>query len=218
MKKLRVFLVDDHPVVRAGLKMMVGGHAEMEVVGEAADGITAYERVVALSPDVVVMDVSLPGLNGHQLTERLNRDRPTVKVLTLTVHEDSGHIHQLLNAGARGYVLKRTVGDELVKAIQVVSEGGVYIDPAIATKIVSKVGRPRKSEGCHGLENELSDREKQVVREMASGFGNKEIAIRLDLSVKTVETYRARALEKLGLRSRAELVQYVRMCGWLAEV
>ena len=214
MPKLRVFLVDDHPVVREGLKAIVGAHPEMQIVGEAADGVTACESIAATLPDVVVMDVSIPGLNGYQVTEQLNRRCSSVKVLALTVHEDNGHVHQLFNAGARGYLLKRTLGDGLICAILAVVAGERYLDPALASKFASKVGRPRRTDQAILVENELSEREAEVVRQTASGYGNKEIAQKLNLSVKTVETYRSRAMEKLGLQSRAELVQYVRLRNW----
>jgi DNA-binding NarL/FixJ family response regulator len=218
MAKLRVFLVDDHPIVRDGLKAIIGEHPEVEVAGEAADGLTAYDGIVATQPDVVVMDVSLPGANGLQLTERLSREHPSIKVLTLTVHEENGYITELLKAGAKGYVLKRTVSSGLIQALQVVVAGGVYLDPNIASKLVSKIGRPSRTEGMLFTEIELSDREVEVVKQTAAGFGNKEIAARLDLSVKTIETYRARAMEKLGLQGRPDLVRYAQLRGWLKEV
>jgi DNA-binding NarL/FixJ family response regulator len=164
------------------------------------------------------MDVSMPGMNGFQTTERLTRDCPSVKVLALTVHDESGYINQLLRAGARGYVLKQTASGGLLQALEVVASGNVYLDPAVASKLVSKIGRPQRGAGEVLGAIELSDREVEVVRQTAAGYGNKEIASRLDLSVKTVETYRARAMEKLGLQGRAELVRYVKLRGWLEEV
>ena len=146
MAELRVFLADDHAVVREGLKALINAQPGMAVVGEAADGLDACERVPALRPDVVVMDVSMPGLTGSQATERLRRECPEVKVLALTVHEDKGYIRQLLAAGAAGYVLKRAAAEELIHAIRVVAAGGVYLDPTVAGKVVGRV-RPAAARG-----------------------------------------------------------------------
>jgi DNA-binding NarL/FixJ family response regulator len=216
MAELRVFLVDDHAIVREGLKALIAAQAGMTVVGEADDGLEACERVPGLNPDVVVMDVSMPGLTGAQATERLRKECPRVKVLALTVHEDKGYIRQLLAAGAAGYVLKRTAPEELVRAIRVVAAGQVYLDPGIAGKVVGGfVRRPTGTDSPNG--GELSDREAEVARLTAAGHSNKEIACRLELSVKTVETYRVRGMEKLGLASRAELVRYAVQQGWLQD-
>ena len=217
MSELRVFLADDHAVVREGLKALINAHPGMAVVGEAADGLTACEQVPGLRPDVVVMDVSLPGLTGSQATERLRRECPTARVLALTVHEDKGYLRQLLAAGAVGYVLKRAAAEELVRAIRAVAAGGVYLDPALAGKVVKGFVRQPTGRDTPAESDELSDREVEVVRLTAAGHSNKEIAARLDLSVKTVETYKARSLEKLGLRSRADLVSYALRRGWLQD-
>jgi DNA-binding NarL/FixJ family response regulator len=213
--EIRVFLADDHAVVREGLKTLIGTQPGMAVVGEAADGRLACEQVAGLMPDVAVLDVSMPGLSGCQATERLRRECPQVKVLALTVHEDRGYIRQLLAAGAAGYVLKRAAAEELVHAIRVVASGGTYLDPAVATKVVGGFVHRSSADGARAAE--LSDREVEVGRLTAAGYSNKEIAARLELSVKTVETYRARAMEKLGLQSRAELVRYAFHQGWLQD-
>jgi len=213
---LRVFLADDHFVVREGLKAVINAHPGMTVIGEAADGLTACEAVGRLRPDVVVMDVSMPGLTGSQATERLRAECPEVKVLALTVHEDKGYIRQLLAAGAAGYMLKRAAAEELIHAIRVVATGGVYLDPALAGKVVGGFVR-RGAVAAGAQEEELSDREAEVARLTASGYSNKEVAARIGLSIKTVETYRARAMEKLGLRSRNDLVRYAVQRGWLQD-
>ena len=215
MAEVRVFLADDHAIVRGGLKALINAQPGMVVVGEAADGLETCALVPTLQPDVVVMDVSMPGLTGSLATERLRRECPAVKILALTVHEDKGYIRQLLTAGASGYALKRAAPEELIRAIQVVAAGGMYLDPTVAGKVVGGfVKTPAKGAAKTG---ELSDREMEVARLTAAGHGNKEIAARLDLSVKTVETYRARSLEKLGLKSRAELVRYAFQQGWLQD-
>lgn len=214
MTELRVFLADDHAVVREGLKALIGAQPGMAVVGEAADGLDACEQVSRLRPDVVVMDVSMPGLTGAQATERLQRECPSVKVLALTVHEDKGYLRQLLGAGAAGYMLKRAAADELVRAIRVVAAGGVYLDPALAGKVVG--GFVGHALGDRPVAvGELSDREAEVIRLTAAGYGAKEVAARLNLSAKTVETYKSRALEKLGLETRADVVRYAAQRGWL---
>jgi DNA-binding NarL/FixJ family response regulator len=214
MTKLRVFLVDDHAVVREGLKSLINAQPDMAVSGEAGDGQTACEQVPQQRPDVVVLDVSMPGLSGAQVAERLKQECPQVKVLALTVHEDKGYLRKVLEAGAAGYVLKRAAAEELIRAIRTVAGGGVYLDPALAGKVVG--GFVRKPSGNAGHEEGLlSEREGEVVRLVAAGHSNKEIAGRLDLSVKTVETHKARSLEKLGLHSRADLVRYALQRGWL---
>jgi DNA-binding NarL/FixJ family response regulator len=213
---LRVFLADDHAVVREGLKALINSEPGMTVVGEASDGIAACESVRKLRPDVVVMDVSMPGLTGSQATERLRDECPLVKVLALTVHEDKGYIRQLLAAGASGYVLKRSAPEELIRAIRVVAAGEVYLDSAVAGKVVGAFVR-RAADGGTSVGTALSEREVEVARLTAAGHSNKEIATRLEIGMKTVETYRARAMEKLALKSRAELVRYAFQKGWLQD-
>jgi DNA-binding NarL/FixJ family response regulator len=216
VRELRIFLADDHAVVREGLKALISAQAGMVIVGEAADGLDACARVPELKPDVVVMDVSMPGLTGSEATERLRRECPQVKVLALTVHEDKGYIRQLLAAGAAGYVLKRTAPEELIRAIRVVAAGEVYLDSGVAGKVVGGfVRRAADTDTTFGAA--LSEREVEVARLTAAGHSHKEIAARLELSVKTVETYRSRAMEKLGLKSRAELVRYAFQKGWLKD-
>ena len=214
MKKLRLLLVDDHAVVREGLRSLLGTDSRFEIVGEAADGLTAISAVERLQPDVVVMDVSLPGMNGAQVTRRLKESQPDVRTLALTVHEEGGYLRSLMDAGASGYVLKRSAASELLRAIEVVGEGGTYLDSSIAGQLVSKLGQRRTALAPSSA---LSEREREVVRYVAHGYSNKEIAAKLDVSVKTVETYRYRATEKLGLHSRADLVRYAIDQGWLAD-
>jgi DNA-binding NarL/FixJ family response regulator len=214
MKKLRLLLVDDHAVVREGLRSLLGTDDRFEVVGEAVDGAAALDAAAHLHPDVVVMDVSMPGVSGAQLARRLKEQLPQVKTLALTVHEEGGYLRSLMDAGASGYVLKRSAASELVRAIEVVGEGGTYLDSAMAGQLVSKLGQRRTTAAASST---LSEREREVVRYVAHGYSNKEIAAKLDVSVKTVETYRYRATEKLGLHSRADLVRYAIDQGWLAE-
>jgi DNA-binding NarL/FixJ family response regulator len=216
MPKLRIFLADDHNVIREGLKALVNAQEDMEVVGEAADGLTACERVLELVPGVVVMDVSMPGLSGAMATARLKQARPEIRVVGLTVHEDKTYLRQLLEAGASGYVLKRADADDLIRAIRTVAGGGTYLDPVVAGKVVGGFvhGPPAPGESRG---NVLSDREEEVLRLIAKGHTNKDIAGSLGISVKTVETYKTRSMEKLGLGSRAEIVKYAILQGWLAD-
>jgi DNA-binding NarL/FixJ family response regulator len=214
MKKQRLLLVDDHAVVREGLRALLNDASRFEIVGDAADGIAALAAVERLRPDVVVLDVSMPGMNGSQLTRRLKQQHPEVKTIALTVHEEGGYLRSLMDAGASGYVLKRSAASELLRAIEAVTEGGIYLDSSIAGQLVSKLGQRKAALAPSAA---LSEREREVVRYVAHGYSNKEIATKLDVSVKTVETYRYRATEKLGLNSRAELVRYAIDQGWLAD-
>jgi DNA-binding NarL/FixJ family response regulator len=187
---------------------------DMEVVGEAADGQEALAASKALAPDLVVMDISMPALNGALATEAIRRECPGTRVLALTAHADKGYLRLLVQAGASGYVLKRSASQDLVNALRAVAAGGTYLDPSLAGDVLgSFAGRP-PGRGSK-REAELSEREAEVVRLIARGFSNKEIAAQLDLSSKTVETYKARSLEKLGLSSRSDLVRYALQRGWL---
>jgi DNA-binding NarL/FixJ family response regulator len=216
VREIRIFLADDHAVVREGLKALISTQPGMTIVGEASDGLDVCARVPALQPDVVIMDVSMPGLTGSEATERLRQVCPQVKILALTVHEDKGYIRQLLAAGAAGYVLKRTAPEELIRAIRVVCAGEVYLDSGVAGKVVGGFVRNAGDTGTT-FGASLSEREMEIARLTAAGHSHKEIAARLELSVKTVETYRSRAMDKLGLKSRAELVRYAFQKGWLKD-
>jgi DNA-binding NarL/FixJ family response regulator len=214
VKTIRVLLADDHAVVRAGLKALIDAEPGLAVVAEAGDGPTALRLAAETRPDVAVLDFAMPGLDGARTAERLRETCPAVKSLALTVHEDRGYLKQVLQAGAHGYVLKRSAAEELIHAIRVVAAGGVYLDPALAGRVVEGfVGDPAAADAPP----ELSDREAEVLRLIALGFSNKEIAARLDLSVKTVETYKARSMQKLGLRGRVDIIRVALGRGWLRE-
>jgi DNA-binding NarL/FixJ family response regulator len=213
---LRVVLADDHAVVREGLKALVNAQPDMRVVGEAADGEAAWRIAKELVPDVLVLDLSMPLLGGADATARVRRDCPTVKVLALTVHEEQLYLTQLLRAGASGYVLKRAAAVELVRAVRSVASGGTYVDPSLTgTLVAGYLDAERAAEPPE--HDALSDREREVLLRIARGFSNKEIAAELGLSVKTVETYKARMSEKLGLRTRVDIVRYAAQRGWLGE-
>jgi DNA-binding NarL/FixJ family response regulator len=216
MTKLRVMLADDHETVRAGLKLLVNAHDDMEVIGEAGDGREAVARAQELLPDVLVMDISMPRLNGLKATEKLKEVCPQVKVLTLSRHADDGYIQQLLRAGASGYVLKQSASSELIHAIRAVAAGGKYLDPKLAAKIMDTYsGRAGALRG--EPKSSLSDRETEVLRHIALGYSNKEIAARLSLSVKTIEVHKANAMRKLNITSRIDLVRYAMFQGWLQD-
>ena len=216
MNTLRIFLADDHTVMREGLRSLVNAQADMSVVGEADNGRAALLKARELKPDVVVMDVSMPELNGIQVTERLKRTCQKIKVLVLTAHDDSGYLRQLLEVGVSGYVLKKVAAEELINAIRVVSTGGVYLDPTLAGKVVCGYVGKRRLRGAP-QSNDLSEREAEVLRLVAWGYTNKEIAAYLSLSVKTVETHKMNLMEKLDLKSRVEVVRYALRQGWLRE-
>ena len=214
MSKLRIMLADDHETVREGLKMIVNAQDDMEVVGFAGDGREAVAKAQELLPDVLVMDISMPKLNGLKATEKLREACPQVKVLTLSRHADDGYIRELLAAGACAYVLKQSAPGELIHAIRAVAAGGKYIDPKLAAKVMDNYSeRAVRGEA----KTTLTDRESEILRLIALGYSNKEIAARLVLSVKTVEVHKANAMRKLNITSRIDLVRYAIFQGWLQE-
>jgi DNA-binding NarL/FixJ family response regulator len=214
MSKLRIVLAEDHETVREGLKMIVNAQDDMEVVGFAGDGREAVTMAQELLPDVLVMDISMPRLNGLKATEKLNEVCPQVKVLTLSRHADDGYLRELLAAGACAYVLKQSAPSELIHAIRAVAAGGKYIDPKLTAKVVDSYGDRMSRGEAKGI---LSDRESEVLRLIALGYSNKEIAARLSLSVKTIEVHKANAMRKLNLTSRIDLVRYAIFQGWLQD-
>lgn len=215
MGKLRVLLADDHQTVLEGLKLIIGAQSDMEVVGEAGDGRAAVELAQKLLPDVVVMDVSMPGMNGLKATQKLNECCPDVRILALTRHKDSGYLQQLLRAGASAYVLKQSPAMEMLHAIRAIANGGKYLDPAVAGRVMGTFSDQPILRG--DSKANLTEREIEVLRLIAWGYSNKEIAARLDLSVKTVEVHKANAMKKLGMQSRIDIVRYSMLQGWLEE-
>jgi DNA-binding NarL/FixJ family response regulator len=216
-RKLKVLIADDHAVVREGLKTLVNMQPDMDVVGEASDGNEAPLRAGALRPDVVVMDVSMPG-GGVEATAQITSRWPEIRVLALTMHEDRGYLRRLMEAGAAGYVLKRSAAEELIRAIRAVAGGRAYLDPALSPTVVETLVGRRPTLRGEFLGAALSEREAEVLRLVAQGYANKEIAARLSVSVKTVETYKARSMEKLNLGGRAEIVRYALSQGWLQDL
>jgi DNA-binding NarL/FixJ family response regulator len=214
--RIRVVLAEDHQTVREGVKRLLAEQPDIEIVGEVSDGRAAVGLARELLPDVLVMDVSMPEMNGLKATERLREVCPAVKVLTLTRHTDKGYLQQLLQAGASGYVLKQSAPAELIHAVRAVAAGGSYLDPAITEKALGGYFG-RQSKGQAAGEVTLSDREADVLRLIALGHSNKEIAAQLGLSVKTVEAHKANAMRKLDMRSRIDIVRYAVLQGWLQD-
>ncbi len=215
MTKTRVVLADDHPIVLDGLRNLVRAEADFELVGEAASGLAALKIIREKAPDIAVLDISMPELNGIVLCRRLTAEMPALRVLILSLHEDRAYVNQAMEAGARGYILKRSAVENLVHGIRAVAVGGTYLDPAIAGRPLDGKRAHAKPASSKGAAPSLTDREAAVLKMAALGFTNKEIASRLDVGVKSVETYKARGLEKVGLRTRAELVRYASAEGWL---
>ena len=214
MSKLKILLADDHNTMREGLKLLINAQPDMEVIAEADNGLIACQLARDCQPDLVIMDVSMPELNGAKATEKLKQTFPNIKVLALTAHEDRSYVSQMLQAGASGYVLKLAVASELINAIRTVAGGGIYLDPGVAGKVLSNYKQPLKGVARR---HSLTEREEEVMRLFAEGYTNKEMAARLELSVKTIETHRTRAMEKLELHSRAQVVQYALSQGWLKD-
>jgi DNA-binding NarL/FixJ family response regulator len=214
-EKIRIVLADDHPIVLDGLRNLIRAEPDFELVGEAASGLSALKIIREQRPDVAVLDISMPELNGIVLSRRVAGEMPAMRLLILTLHEDRAYLNQALEAGVRGYVLKRSAVENLVQAIRAVMVGGLYIDPAIVGRVFESKQINKRLAARKGVAPALTDREADVLKMAALGFTNKEIASRLDVGVKSIETYKARGLEKLGLKTRAELVRYASGQGWL---
>jgi DNA-binding NarL/FixJ family response regulator len=212
MNAVRVALADDHPIVLMGIKALIEAEPAMVVSSASTDGLQALLAISADPPDVAVIDMSMPGMDGIALARRLKAVTPMLRLLALTVHEDEGYVQLALQAGVDGYLLKRSAAQELVRAIHHLAEGGLYLDPAVAVKEVVLPTTNTTSTA------QLSDREAGVLRLLGQGFTTKEIAQRLSIGPKSVETYKSRASEKLGLRTRAQIVQFAIAQGWLAEL
>jgi DNA-binding NarL/FixJ family response regulator len=207
MAKLRVLIADDHAILREGLRALLGSTPDLEVVGEAADGREAIAQVARLRPDIVLMDAAMPGLGGLEATLEIRRANPDVKVLVLTQYEDREYIHRFLQAGVSGYLLKKSAGKELAASIRAVARGGLVLDPEVAQVALRPV-QAEVSPGGGSLYDTLTDREKQVLKLVAEGRSNKEVAELLDISVKTAMSHREHVMQKLGLHNRTELVRF----------
>jgi DNA-binding NarL/FixJ family response regulator len=212
--RIRVLLADDHVTVRHGLKLLIDGQPDMTVVAEAGDGTTAVQRALELKPDVVVMDISMPGTNGLAATRTLKQKQPKAAIVMLTRHGDDAYLQELLRAGVSAYILKQSAPTELLHAIRAVAGGGQYLDSTLTARVTAAfLGREGKRTGKSG--ESITEREAEVLRLIASGYSNKEIAGRLSLSVKTVEAHKANAMRKLDLSGRIDIVKYAVLQGWL---
>ncbi len=223
MPSIRILLADDHTVLRAGLKALLGAQPDMEVVGEAGDGLEALAQAEQLRPDVVLADIGMPGLNGLELTRRLKQAVPEARIVILTVHEDQSFLQQALRAGAAGYLVKRAAEAELLACIRAVARGEAFLLPSMTKGLIEAyVGRAARGQDRRQKPSETRDefdgltvREVEVLRCIAQGYSNAQIAGKLVISIKTVESHRARIIEKLGRRSRVELVRYAQEKGLL---
>ncbi len=214
--RIRVLLADDHAVLRAGLRLLINAQLDMETVGEAQDGLETLRRAEALQPDVILLDLSMPNVGGLSILHELKARVPQGRILVLTMHAEEEYLREALRLGAAGYVVKSAADQELLAAIRAVVRGEVYIHPSMTRSLLDGL-LPTPRPAQRDPWQELSEREQQVIRRVAMGYTNREIAQQLYLSVKTVETYRSRAMEKLGLRSRAQLVKYAVQRGLLGE-
>ncbi len=210
---IRVLLVEDHETVRQGLRLLIESQRDMQVVGEAGNGRVAVERAPGLKPHVIVLDLSMPEMNGLAATRTLRVVAPDAAIVALTRHTDPAYVHELLAVGASAYVLKQSSSTELLRAIRAAAAGQHYLDPSLAARVAGADARPAR----HKSAPRITDREVEVLRLMALGHSNKEIGASLDVSVKTVEVHKANAMRKLGLRGRIDVVQFALLKGWLQD-
>jgi len=217
---IRVVIADDHAIVRDGLRALLTSQAGISVVGEASDGNEALQLAGTLSPDVIVLDLSMPVLGGAEAADRIAVECPQVRVIALTMHEERGYVTRFLRSGAAGFVLKRTASSELVRAIRAVACGQRYLDPSLGGSLLVDGSARRRGRRGTSVDPEtgaarLTARESEVLHLLALGHSNKEIAAALSISVKTVETHRATGMVKLGLSNRAALVRFAMAEGWM---
>lgn len=208
MSKIRVLICDDHTILREGIRLLLNSQPDIEVVAEAVDGREAVDQARAVKPDVILMDIAMPRLNGLEATKQIRRDNPNARVLVLTMYESDEYVAQMLEAGAAGYVLKKVAGSELVYAIRAVSQGEAFLYPSITKRLVEDYLRRVESGQERDTFDGLTDREREVLQLIAEGHTNKGIADLLNLSVRTVQNHRAHIMEKLGMHDRGELIKY----------
>lgn len=216
MSQLRILLVDDHDIVREGVRLLIEAQPDMTIIGEADNGEDALKKAKELKPEIVIMDISMPELNGLKATEKLCKINPQINILILTRHEDIGYLKTLIEAGANGYILKQSAPEELIRAIRVVASGKSYLDAALTERVFD--GYVNRSSSLRGENKaDITEREQEVLRLTAWGYSNKEIGGKLNISVKTVEAHKANAMRKLDLRSRIDIVRFALLQGWLQD-
>jgi RNA polymerase sigma factor (sigma-70 family) len=208
MRKLRILIADDHGIVRTGLRLQLEQNPEFEVVGEAGDGRDAVRIVDEMSPDIVIMDIAMPSLNGIQATTQIVKKHPQIGVIILSMHSDETYITRALAAGAKGYLLKDNAEVDLFRAVEIVAQGKPFFSPAIANTLLEDYMRQMQQKGLQDSYDLLTEREKEILQLLAEGRSNKEVATLLNLSTNTVETHRTRIMQKLNLHSAAEIVLY----------
>ncbi len=213
MRKIKILVADDHGVLRSGLRMMLNAQEDMEVIGEAGSGDEVLELCMTLSPDIILLDLSMPGKSSMELVREIKRRKPTVRFLVLTMHDNEHYLRDALKAGCSGYILKKAADTELLSAIRSVYAGGVYIDPNMTTVLINELARPAPMSEGRETQVALSNREKEVLRLIALGYTHQQIANELFISVKTVETYTSRLKTKLRMSRRSELVRYALKAG-----
>ncbi len=216
-KRIGVIVADDHPLILDGLRFRLSVESDIELLGTAQSGREALECIRRDTPDVAILDISMPDLNGIVLTRRIRENHPTTRVLLLTSHDDRATVTQAMEGGASGYLLKRSIVSALAPAVRSVFIGGLFLDPAIVGHVLGPNGG-RRGAAKRAVDGKLTEREETVLRQVARGLSNKEIARQLAVSVKTVETYRARGFARIGVSSRAELVRYGATEGWLLDL
>jgi two-component system response regulator NreC len=212
---IRILLCDDHTILRTGLKMLLGGAGDLDVVGEAQDGEQAVALADSLTPDVVLMDITMPKMDGIKATAEIKKRHPEVKVLMLTMHENDEYLFRTIQAGGSGYVLKKAADDEVIDAIRHVAGGGAFLRPAVMTRLVQDYLERVESGEESDSYGKWTEREREILRLIAGGHTNTQIAAMLIISVRTVESHRAHIMEKLGIQNRAELVKYALRKGLL---
>jgi DNA-binding NarL/FixJ family response regulator len=212
--QLRILIADDHAIVRQGLKLLIDSQPDMTVIAEAASGDSVLQQAAALKPDIVVMDISMPGINGLLATRMLKQRQPDMTIIALTRHEEKTYLEELLRAGASAYVLKQSAPAEFLRAVRAAAAGGIYLDPAmtpqVADGLLAAKSRVEVDAGA-----KITERESQVLRLVAVGHSNVEIGATLEISVKTVEVHKTNAMRKLGLNGRVDVIRYGVLQGWL---
>lgn len=208
MGKIRILIADDHGIVRKGLRLQLEQREEFEIAGEAADGREAVRAAEELAPDVVIMDIAMPNLNGIDAAAQMVKRNPELKVIILSMHSDESYLTRALTAGVKGYLLKETADVDLVRAVQAAAQGKVFFSPTIANTLLEDYMRQLQQRGLQDSYDLLTDREKEILQLIAEGKSNKEVAAMLDLSTYTVETHRTHIMQKLNLHSSADIVLY----------